>query len=155
MDVCRESFFGGDFWLMHQYYRDSATHTPTIQQFGNPFIVWNLHESHLAVVSSLPSHYRYLLETDVLLDRTVVTVTLRCFQDSFAMIKNSIYTEAINRLLSTSSDITLNCSIWSTILKVWQKHNLKGARFILVNLLVSKSYSHRVYNPVGIGWHIE
>ena len=47
---------------MHQFCRDSTTHTPTFQQFVNPFVLCNLYASHLAVASSLPSQYRYLLE---------------------------------------------------------------------------------------------
>ena len=62
-------FFGGYFWLMHQFCTDSTTHTPTFQQFGNPFVACNLHASHLAVASSLSTHYRSLLERDVLLDK--------------------------------------------------------------------------------------
>ena len=54
---------------MHQFYRDSTTHTSTFQQFSNPFVVCNLYASHFAVVFSLLSHYRYLIEKDVLLDR--------------------------------------------------------------------------------------
>ena len=54
---------------MHQIYRGSTTHTLTFQQFGNPFVVCNLCVFHLAVASSLPSQYPYLLERDVLLDR--------------------------------------------------------------------------------------
>ena len=68
-DVCRESFPGVDFWLLHRFFRVSTTHTPTFQQFGIPFVVCNPYASHLAVVSSFLSQYRYLLGRDVLLDR--------------------------------------------------------------------------------------
>ncbi len=53
---------------MHQFYKDSTTHTPTFQQLGNPFVVCNPYASRLAVASSFPSQYRYLLERDVLLN---------------------------------------------------------------------------------------
>ena len=51
------------------FFGDSTTHTPTFQEFGKPFVVCNPYASHLAVVFSFPSQYRYLLERDVLLDR--------------------------------------------------------------------------------------
>ena len=54
---------------MHQFYRDSTTHTPSFQQFVNLFAVCNLYASHLSVASLLLSQYRYLLKRDVLLDR--------------------------------------------------------------------------------------
>ena len=68
-DVCRESFLVGDFWLMHQFCRNSITHTTTFQHFGNHFVGCHLYASHLAVASSLPSQFWYLLEKHVLLDR--------------------------------------------------------------------------------------
>ena len=64
---------------------------------------------------------------------SVVIVTPHSFKDSVTMITNPIYTEAINFLLSTSSGITLNFALWSTLLKIPQNHNLKGLGFVLAS----------------------
>ena len=74
-------------------------------------------------------------------------VTTHCFKNSVAIVTNSIYTEDINLLLSTSSDFTLNFAIWSTLLKVWQNHILKGARFVLASC---ESLSFRIVLPSRI-----
>ena len=103
---------------MHQFFRLFTFHTPTIQQSGNPFVVCNLYASHLAVASSLPSQYRCLLERDVFLDRGSSDSNTPLLQRQCCNDNNSIYTEAINLLLPTSSENTLNFAIWSTLLRV-------------------------------------
>ena len=65
------------------------------------------------------------------------------------MTTNSINTEAINLLLSTSSDINLNVAIWLTSLKLWQNHILKGARFVLASC---ESLGFRILLPTRIHW---
>ena len=73
--------------MMQQFYRDSTSLTPTFQQFCNIFVVYNLYASHLAVASSLPVQYRYLLGRGVLLDRdknesNTPLLQKQCFNDN-------------------------------------------------------------------------
>ena len=146
MDVCGENFFGGDFWPRHQLYRDATTHTPTFQQFVNPFVVCNLYATRLPVASSHPSQYRCLLERDVRLDRGSSDSNTHRFKNSVTMITNSIYSEAINFFSSATGDITLNFTTWSILLKLWQNHILKGARFVLAS---GESLSFQSRTPIA------
>ena len=152
MDVCRENFFRGDFWLMHPFCRDSTIHTATFHQFGNTFVVSNLYATHLAVASSLPSQYRYLLERGVLRDRDSIDSNTHCFKNGVAMITNFIYGETNNLLLSNSSNITLNFATWLTLLKVRQNHILKGARFVIASC-ESHSFRKKLSSHIQPSWH--
>ena len=133
---------------MRQFYRDFTTHTPTFQQFGNPFVVCNPYASHLAVGSSMTSQYWFLLEKyRCFLTGKVVTVTPHSFKNSVTRITKSIYTEAIDFLLSTSGNNTFIFAIWLTLLKIPQSRILKGASRVLASC---ESHGFRIVLPSRI-----
>ena len=55
--------------------------------------------------------------SSVFLTNTVMIITTHSFKNSFTVIANSVYTATIERLLSTSSNITLNSTTWSSSIK--------------------------------------
>ena len=67
------------------------------------------------------------------------------FKNSVTMITNSFHTRTITFLLSTSSNINLISTSWSTSLKVWKDHILKRSAFDMDRFeALGLSYSHLV-----------
>ena len=130
-DVYLEKFLWDVFWLNHQFYKDTITHTPTSQQFGILSVVCNLYASHLAPFSLVPSQYQHHSEQFVLLEKDNVIRTSQNFRNSVTMMANSDHREKINFFTSTSDNITLYFTVWSKSLRTWQDHTLERTWLVL------------------------
>ena len=86
---------------------------------------------------------------------TVMIEATHSLKHSITMRVKTICLETINLFPSSCEVETLNFTVRSLSLEKWHNHDLKDLFCWGLKLLDSVSYSHRVYNTVGMGWHIE
>ena len=98
-DLCRKFFFGDVFWLIHQFYRDSTTHTPASHHFDILFATCNPYTSCLAVLFNSVLSFDVSWRWAGFLTRTLILLTYHCFENICTKFANSVHTEAINFVL--------------------------------------------------------
>ena len=124
------SFHADEVWLIHQFYRDTTTDTPTSQRLDIFSVVCNPYTSCLAVSSQLFCQFWPQLETGGLLHKNssgnkFPWLQKQCYNDCKLRLH-----ETINFLLSTGSNINLNSMVWFFCWNLWEDHILERTGFV-------------------------
>ena len=156
-DVYGKTFLWEDFWLMHQLYRDSTTHTPTSQRFEIFSGKRNLYASRLATFSLLPSRNLHQSEKVLLPDKdnsddNIPLLQKQCFNDGKLRAHWNIqfFCPPVVTILS---NLQSGRSHWENDNNIFSKE--RDFFWPGVKRWVSFSNSYLVYKPAGIGWHTE
>ena len=116
---------------MHQFYRYYTGYSPLSQQFDILFVVFILFASRLVPFFYSPLDICITQRRSRVLTRTMVIITSHSFNNNVRRISNSVYTQTINFLLSTSGNNSLNYTVRLKALKVWKDHFLEITQIVL------------------------
>ena len=110
---------------------DSINRSPIFLQFDSPFLECIV--CALVLLPLLFSLFKICYTQGILFcsTGTEVRIESHSFKNIVTNIANSVYTGAINFLLSATSDVNLNSIIWSISLKFWKDHVPEWAPFVL------------------------